>query len=814
MKYIPFILSAVITMALIFVLNRRWGTVPDMGNFLSPQQGFWQNAEPADEGFDANIKLPGIKGKVEIYFDERLIPHVFADNDNDLYFAQGYLHAKFRLWQMEFQTMAAAGRISEFLGNDPRFINYDRETRRLGMVYGAENALRSMESDSVSKSGCDAYTAGVNAYIESLSEATLPIEYKLLGYKPEKWSNFKICLFLKQMSRTLAGPYYADDLPLTNEKSFIPFSEFNVLYPQINDSLVPIIPKGTVFAPASVIPVKPATADSLYFGKKDTAVVTRFGEHNPNNGSNNWAISGNKTSSGHPILCNDPHLELSFPSIWYEMQLTSPTVNTYGASFPGTPNIIIGYNDNIAFGFTNAGRDVMDYYAIKFKDDSKSEYWFNGAWKPSKLRMEEIKVKGDKTIYDTVAYTDEFGPVMYDKSFSNELSKGKAISCRWVAHDPSNESLMWFKLDRASNYAEYEKAIQEFSCPGQNMIFASKNGDIAIWQQAKFPARWYGQGQMLMPGEDSSYLWQGFIPQNENPHVLNPASGYIASANQRPVDSSYPYFIPGNYLTPRGIAINKKLSSMSNVTVDDMKKLQNDYFNVSAEAARPAFLKYVKENELNAAAKKYLEIFRNWNLEAGPGEIGQTIYQTWWDSLEVVVWRDEMETMKPDPIWPDPQTLLEAMLRDTAYKYTDNINTTKKETWTDAVTLALQKAAPELMKEEAAGKLAWSKHKNPSIYHLLKTIKPFAKIGLQVGGWGNIINATTVSHGPSWRMIVHLDKETEAYGVYPGGQSGNPGSAFYDNFVNTWSKGQYYSLWMMKQTETSDKRIKWKMVIE
>ncbi|MCW3117226.1 MAG: acyl-homoserine-lactone acylase, partial [Chitinophagaceae bacterium] len=168
MKFIPFIIAASVTITLIVILNKRWGTAPAMGGFLSPQHGFWQNAEPADEGYNSDLRITGLKSKAKVYFDDRLVPHVFADNDEDLYFVQGYLHAKFRLWQMEFQTMAAAGRISEILGNDPRFINYDRETRRLGMVYAAENALQAMEADPVSKSGCDAYTNGVNAYIESL----------------------------------------------------------------------------------------------------------------------------------------------------------------------------------------------------------------------------------------------------------------------------------------------------------------------------------------------------------------------------------------------------------------------------------------------------------------------------------------------------------------------------------------------------------------------------------------------------------------------------------------------------------------------
>ena len=480
-----------------FALNKKWGAVPPLGKFLSPQHGFWQNAEPADQDFNADLRFSNLKGKVSVYFDERLVPHVFADNDEDLYFVQGWLHAKFRLWQMEFQTIAAAGRVSEILGNDPRFIRYDREQRRSGMVFAAENAEKQIEANPVSKKGCDAYTAGVNAYINSLTESSLPLEYKLLDYKPEKWSNLKIALFLKQMSKTLAG--YETDLDNTNAKSVLGFDEFLRLDPLVNDSLQPIVPKGTVFDQPGIIPVKPESADSLYFGKKDTVPTKQVTKPNPDNGSNNWVVNGSKTKSGAPILCNDPHLELTFPSIWYEMQISTPEFSAYGATFPGSPNIIIGFNDSIAFGFTNVQRDVKDYYEIKFKDDSRKEYWFNGKWIRDSLRIETIKVKGAKTIYDTVAYT-VFGPVMYDKSFSGELTNNKAIAMRWVAHDPSNEGLMWFYLNRAKGYDDYYSAIKQFMCPGQNMIFASKHGDIALWQQAKFPARWFGQGLFVMPG--------------------------------------------------------------------------------------------------------------------------------------------------------------------------------------------------------------------------------------------------------------------------------------------------------------------------
>lgn len=804
MRVVPFIFSTVITLALVFALNTKWGAIPPIGKFLSPQQGFWQNAEAVDANRNERLSFDHLKGKVSVYLDNRLVPHVFAENDEDAYFVQGYLHAKYRLFQMELQTFAAAGRISEHLGNKEQFINFDREQRRSGMVYGAENAVKEFESDPVTKKMCDAYTSGVNAYISSLTASSLPVEYKLLDYRPEPWSNLKIALFLKQMSKTLAG--YDEDLQNTGSKPALSFEDLMQLDKQVPDSLEPIVPKGTVFDAPGITPVAPATADSLYFEKKDTAGVLEYSKPKPINGSNNWVVAGSKTKSGAPILCNDPHLELTFPSVWYEMQITTPNVNVYGVSFPGSPSIIIGFNDSIAWGVTNAQRDVRDYYEIQFKDENRKEYWYNGKWEPASLRIDTIKVRGGADIYDTTAFT-VFGPVLYDRSFSKELSKNKAIALRWTAHDPSNEGLTFYKLNRAKNYDDYLDAIKSFSTPGQNFAFASKGGNIAIWQQGKFPARWYGQGMYLMPGRDTSYQWQGFIPQNENPHALNPERGFLESANQRPVDSTYPYFIPGNYITPRGISITRNLERMNQITVNDMKNLQNDYYSVTAEEARPILLKYVNEAALDADAKRYLNMVKNWNLYTSANSTGTTVYQTWLDSLEKGIWSDEWEKNSFTMPFPAEQTLVEWIYKDSAFKYVDNINTPRQETINDIVTHALQHATPGLKKEEAEGKLEWTRHKDPTIFHLLKSgVLPFAR-KIPVGGWSNVINAVTDTHGPSWRMIVQLSNPTEAYGVYPGGQSGNPGSRFYDNFVDTWATGRYYSLWMMKESQSGDRRV-------
>jgi penicillin amidase len=808
MRIVPFIISAVITGGLVYALNTKIGSNPPIGKFVSPQHGFWQNAEPADNDFNAELQFPELKGKAEVYIDDRLVPHVFAENDEDLYFIQGYLHAKFRLFQMDLQTKAAEGRASEIAGE--KAIDYDKTKRRLGMKFAAENAMKEMEKDPVSKASFTAYTNGVNAYIGTLTESTLPLEYKLLDLQPEKWTNLRSALLLKMMAEMLASGTESD-LANTNAKSIFTEAQLQMLYPQVPDSLAPIVPKGTVFPAPAIVPVAPAGSDSLYLGNKEPVVTKPVEMPDKNNGSNNWVVAGSKTKSGAPILCNDPHLELSLPSIWYEIQLQTPNSNTYGVSLPGTPFVIIGFNDSIAWGVTNAQRDVKDYYEIKFKDNSKKEYWFNGIWQNTTQRIEAIKVRGGATVYDTVAYTI-FGPVMYDESFSTDFSKSRNLAVRWVAHDPSNEGMTFYKLNRAKNYADYEDAIKTFDCPGQNFVFASKTGDIAIWQQGKFPARWERQGVYVMPGEDNSYMWQGFIPQGENPHALNPERGFLESANQRPADSAYPYFIPGSYITPRGITIENKLAAMNGITPDDMKKLQYDYFNTLAEDALPVLLKYVQEADLTPASKKYLAMVRSWDFYATPDSKGQTIYQCWWDSTEAAIWKDDITKVTPQAPWPEEQTTMELLKKDSALLFIDDINTPEKETLFDIVTSALNKAATNLSEKEAAGKLEWSKFKNPTVYHLLKdALLPFARTGLPVGGNGNIINAVTHSHGPSWRMIVHLTATTEAYGVYPAGQSGNPGSKYYDSFVDTWAEGKYYPLWFMREGDKTDKKVKWIM---
>jgi penicillin amidase len=528
------------------------------------------------------------------------------------------------------------------------------------------------------------------------------------------------------------------------------------------------------------------------------------------NGSNNWAVAGSRTKSGAPILCNDPHLGLNLPSLWYELQIHTPDMNVYGVSFPGAPAVIIGFNDSCAFGFTNAMRDVRDYFEIQFKDYTRKEYLYNGQWLPTTFRVEDIKVRGEPDFLDTVAYT-VWGPVMYEPSYPDPLRSGRYYACRWSAQDSSNELLAFRDLDRAHNYSDYLTAIQNIHTPGQNCVFASRDGDIALWDQGAFPAKWYRQGDFVMPGTDSTYAWQGTIPQAENPHMVNPARGYVSSANQIPVDvRSYPYYLGGNYPPYRGMEINRRLENMSDATPEDMMDLQTDNYDLFAEMARPLFLKYVDTTAMDPGELEDYHAVRDWNLRNNIRETAPSIFHTWWDSLKASVYGDELAQTDLPIQWPTDETLVEALIKDSTYKFVDDIRTPQTETLRQIATLAWKKSYPVLLQAATGNTLEWGVFKDTHVEHLLR-LDALSALHLPIGGGTYSINAARSDHGPSWRMVVELSTPIKAYGVYPGGQSGNPGSPFYDDMIMPWARGQYDTLWVMTPDQQADPRIHWTM---
>ena len=818
MRLLPFLASALVTTGLVVTLNTqlKLGATksPKLGYFLSPQHGFWKNAENINTNFDATILANDLKGDVDVTIDDRLVPHIYADNDLDAYYVQGYLHAKFRLWQMDFQTRVASGRLSEIAGADK--LSIDRFFRRLGMVYGAEQTESYInENNPVMKATVDSYTAGVNAYINQLKPEDLPFEYKLMNYAPELWTPKKTYLFLMFMSYDLTGRSATTDLQLTNTRDYLGYDLFQKLYPNQQDSLDPIIPRGTEFAETSIKPIKPGSADTAYLKMPAPKKLFRYEESpeapNKNNGSNNWAVSGSKTKSGRPILCSDPHLGLNLPSLWFEVQITTPTHSTYGASFPGSPAVIIGFNDSLAWGVTNAGRDVLDYYEVKFKDSTQNEYWYNGAWKNVTKRTEVIKVKDSADVIENISMS-HWGPVMFDAFYQNQQSNGKNLAVKWTAHNTSTGVETFYKLNRAKNVSDYLQAISLWKCPGQNFVMATKTGNIAIKQQGDFVARWERQGDFIMPGEDSTYDWQGIIPGNENPMIMNPERGFVSSANQKSTDATYPYYLgtASSFPLYRGISVNQHLTPMTQITPQDMMALQTNNDNVFAAQARPALNRLIQMDLLSPAAKKMVTILNAWDLKNDENSKGITVFKLIWDSVESAVWSDELAGSKIPLTKPESFVLLEQICRDTNFTVADDIRTKDKvETLKDQVNVGIERATQQLLILEKENKLTWGSFKATRVVHLTK-IPALSRLNLPIGGGVNIINATTENHGPSWRMVVHMTDEIEAYGLYPGGQSGNPGSPFYDNFVDYWAAGKYYRLlFLSKEKLKESERAKW-----
>ena len=434
------------TTILVYVLNKPMGGLPAIGRLLDPVSGCLANAEPVNKNFSADLKFP-LKQNATVWFDDRMVPHIHAANDHDIYFIEGYIHASFRLWQMDMETRAAAGRVSEVVGE--KALNFDRKQRRKGMIYAAENSLRVMEADPRTKLIGDAYTEGINSYIASLSYGDYPLEYKLMGFAPEKWTNLKSALLLKYMADDLTGS--TDDIALTYLRDVLPRGEFDLLFPEKIAGSTPVIPQGTQFdKPSLAIPAAPP--DSVAFPHFN---ATDFGEKREDGkGSNNWAISGARTASGAPILCNDPHLGLNLPSLWYEVQMQMPGMNVYGVSLPGTPGVVIGFNDSLSWGFTNNYRDVKDFYLIKPVADNKNKYWFAGKQLDFNKRIERIVIKGRPDEVDTIDYTIH-GPVTYEAQNGKDGSLRKPLAMCWMGHRGTNEMLAIYLLNKAKSYPEF-----------------------------------------------------------------------------------------------------------------------------------------------------------------------------------------------------------------------------------------------------------------------------------------------------------------------------------------------------------------------
>lgn len=749
------------------LLNHKIMDLPALGPLLNPMTGVLQNAgmEHRDQ------TRTGTGQEATITFDERGIPHVFAGSDASLYYAQGYVTAADRLWQMDFMSYVSAGRLSEIFGK--AYLQYDRMQRRTGVYAAARKTLAFMEEDPTTRAVLDSYTAGVNAWISSLSKADMPFEYKLINYRPEPWTNLKSVLVMKYVGANLTG--YEEDVSATYLHMALGAEDFSSLYPEL--AMESTDEGYTLHYLYDSLP----HADYIDYGFLGSSTLVPKNPYNPRLGSNAWAVAPQKSGTGNALLANDPHLNLTLPAIWYELQLQAPELNVYGYSIPGTPGIVIGYNDHISWGVTNGATDVRDWYKLRLTEDYKY-YEMDGKWLPTDTTLETIGIKDEEAYVDTIYHT-EHGPVTVDRTIEQPAGL-RDYALRWSLHEASNEFLALYHLNRAADYTAFTEAIRHFRFPVQNFLYADTQGNIARHHQGSITQKdWRGQGKYILDGTRASHLSTAHLAVQDLPAEYNPDRGYVYSANNNPFSDSASYYVNGYYAELRASRVNALLRDRATVDVDYMKAMQLDNTNRLAELALPTLLSIVGD------AKSSLG---DWDYTVTPEASEALLFEQWWEQIEILTW-DEVRAFPQMQRYPDDILLLRLIQEEPAHKWFDMAGTDQIESAREVLSLAWQK-----VKEQQAS--PWGESHHSHMTHLTN-IKALGRDSLTTSGHPEALNAFSDNWGPSLRMVVEMSNPPQAWGIFAGGPSGNPASPGYDAYVEDWLQGQYYPLKRFRNQE-------------
>lgn len=833
MKYINLAVSGTILIAWLIFGNYPGPAglpLPAPGEFFHPQKGFWRNSRPklSERKGKQSLELNHPLAKGSVHFDELGIPHIFAPDMESAAFLQGYVSAADRLWQMDISTRSTEGRLSEVLGN--RTLARDSMQIRRGFRQAARNETDTMAANFPEDLRVlEAYAAGVNTWIGQLEPADYPIEYKLLDHAPLRWSPYRTALLMKGMSQSLSSRY--TDAAATRTIRDLGEDVFNAFYPNRFPGDSPIVPddgrykkaagtqlpsgaevqaQSQVSVTSLLLRTPPAPATSPYKSSSDetnhydavsTEPYTLMPTH-PDNGSNNWAVAGSRSNTRHPILASDPHLALTLPSIWYEIQITIPGVNARGVSLPGAPGIIMGFNDHIAYGETNVGHDVTDWFRIEWTDSARTHYLLDGKKTPARIITDTLLLKGSDPLIIRTPWT-VFGPVPYtDGPYANQ-------AMRYLGHDAPGKSVRphtmagtFLALMRAENYEDYVEALKGYIDPAQNFIFAAKTGDIAIRPNGGFPLRAPGQsGRFTAPGNTLTNNWRGYIPFSERPVHKNPVRGFVSSANQTTTGPNYPYPYTGGFDEYRGRFINRYLDRETTMNQRKMKDLQLSSHSLLAEELTPLLIARINRTALTDEGHALLRLISEWDYRCEGESRAATLFERWRTKVYDLTF-DEMP-IDSGYLRPEDWKLTE-LLRNDARNAIFDIQATRgfKET---AATLT-QRAFDEI-EEELAGKQPemWADYRNTYVRHL-GAIPGFGSKMIRTGGARFAPRVLSSGHGASWRMVVELGPTPRAWGTLPGGASGNPASEFYDNCLSDWENGRYHELVRWKDEEEAARK--------
>jgi penicillin amidase len=793
------LLSGAALAAALWVGGNPVGRVPPLGPFLDPAHGIWAVARTAEFPREASLRLAGLTDSVQVRYDERGVPHIFARTEGDLMRAFGFVVARDRLFQMELQTRAVAGTLAELVGAPA--LEADREARAQGLAWGALRKWNAIPDTSPQRALVEAYADGVNAYIAQMSRDELPFEYRLLNARPQPWRAEYTYYLLARMSLTLA--WNDEELRRAGIEALVGERAADALFPVDAPIQEPIQPVDGRHAPRFAEGVLPPpaphdTARLILARAFDQALESPTldalrGTGEVAVGSNNWAVAPSRTAAGRALLSGDPHLQLTLPSIWYEVHLQVPGVlDTYGVTIPGGPIVPIGFNRSMAWTATNTGADVLDYYEEKVDDRRHpTQYEVDGAWRPVERRIEAYRGKSARVLRTDTIYHTHRGPMI--------RVGGRWLSRRWTALEPSDEGQLLSGASRAGSVAEWMRVMGGYVAPAQNFLTADTAGHIAIRSTGFYPIRGGGaRGDRIADGTRSASDWQGYWPLDRYPQALDPRQGYLASANQQPkdpmVDSGY---LGSNWPSPfRAMRINALLRADSAVTPDAMRRYQTDPTSAQTELfTLPMFnavARAAARGGADTSAVRGAALLREWDGRFTPDNERAVLYDAMMQELIRRTW-DELRGAANVRRAPTPgSTILAQLMRDETSPWWDVRATPARET-RDSVLIASIAAAYELVtrRNGAPGpRWRWSNTRTATISHLLGLPGlGRARIPMPSGRGTLSPSDGNGSHGASWRFVVELAPDVRAWGTYPGGQSGNPVSARYADRLPSWSAG-------------------------
>ena len=763
--------------------------------------------------YEGSIKIATIKDDVEVYTDNYGVPHIFAANEEDLFFSAGYIAARDRLFQLSMVRLAVKGELSSVLGKD--YVSTDIYFRSWGIYNTATKLVEAMSKEN--KLIFDSFCKGINYRIEEINR-NLPIEFKLMNFEPGYWDPAIVAGYARMMAYEMSGSW----------KPEIVFGAINSYFGQ--KKLEELIPSHNVDLP-TISHKNSKNIFALYDRLIDEEYKLRgiFGSPLSDIGSNNWVIHGSRTASGHPLLANDPHLAFSQPSRWYEIRLSGGRFNVSGVCIAGIPLPVIGQNERTAWGFTNTMVDDLDFFYEKVNELDSTKYLYESEWYDFISREESIPIKGHKDTTITIRETNN-GPVISD---IHPLLKNsdQVVSMSWTGHWVTKELDAWVQLTLMKDWNDFSNALKNFGVPGQNIVYADVDGNIG-WRPAVYiPIRKEGFTMIPRPGHKKEYTWKGKIPFEDMPFLFNPEKGFIATANNKTIGNEFPYYISGHWADPsRAKRINKVLNDIKQATVSDMKKLQLDYHSNFASTLVPNILKHLDSNSVYGHKEVYFAL-KNWDYVESPESVGALVFHVFLMSFIKNIYSDEINLLGDNyfELFSSLKYLLNRNIREILNgnnnSWVDDIKTKDKiETVNDLVRNSLLDTHKYLTKNFGPNKSNWKwgdahtvthQHiigKNKILDYLFKfNVGPFRSGGSEgtpnAGGYSTALKFKQTS-GASMRRIVDFNNMNMTSIILPTGQSGLRKSPHYKDQSRKYSKGQYRITYFDKNFIKNNKNFK------